>query len=214
MMNRLNPKSKSSKKDPKEPKPPKAKAEKVCSGCNKVRPIWKNKTVEGEKKSYCQTCAKRVDLESSKKKKVEARQKKANSISKLTEVLDKTFSLFIRLRDTDRNGNFTCCTCGEKKEWHQLNAGHFISRRFMGTRWDENNVHGQCSKCNVILSGEQFNYSLFMDATYGEGSAKRMHSKAQEVKKFTAEEIKELITYYQNEVREMVKSKSFQTPKV
>ena len=53
-----------------------------------------------------------------------------------------------------------------------------------------------------------------MDATYGEGSAKRMHSKAQEVKKFTAEEIKELITYYQNEVREMVKSKSFQTPKV
>lgn len=187
---------------------------KVCSGCGKEKPIWKNKTIEGVKKSFCQPCAIRVESTITKKKKAEARAKKANSISKLTEVLDKTFSLFIRLRDTDRNGIFTCCTCHEKKEWHQLNAGHFISRRFMNTRWDEENVHGQCSKCNVILSGMQYDYSLFMDVRYGEGAAKRMHSKAQEVKKFTTDEIKVLITYYQNLVRDLQKDKSFQTPQV
>ena len=176
---------------------------KVCSGCGKERPIWKNKTIEGVKKSFCQPCAIRVESTITKKKKAEARAKKANSISKLTEVLDKTFSLFIRLRDTDRNGIFTCCTCHEKKEWHQLNAGHFISRRFMNTRWDEENVAPQCYGCNVMQYGQQYLFAKWIDKTYGEGKADELLQRSREVVKFSDYELREMIELYKQKLMQL-----------
>lgn len=34
-----------------------------------------------------------------------------------------------------------------------LQAGHFIPRRYVATRWHPLNVWPQCSRCNVELSG-------------------------------------------------------------
>ena len=59
---------------------------------------------------------------------------------------DKYFSLFIRERDKDKG----CVTCGKFTD--NKDCGHFLSRRFESTRFDEKNAHGQCQKCNRLGS--------------------------------------------------------------
>lgn len=45
---------------------------------------------------------------------------------------------------------FKCFTCGVTTD---LEVGHFISRRFLATRWDLDNCHLQCKRCNRELHG-------------------------------------------------------------
>ena len=68
------------------------------------------------------------------------------------------FSLFIRNRDP------FCITCGDIT----TQAGHFI-HNVSNTKlhFDERNVHGQCTRCNMYLSGNLAPYTLFMEDTYG-----------------------------------------------
>lgn len=77
-------------------------------------------------------------------------RKKLVPIPKLVKKLDDVFQMCIRYRD-----NFTCITCGKKfprGERTNLHAGHYISRGIYATRWDEFNVAGQCSGCNLKQS--------------------------------------------------------------
>jgi len=69
-------------------------------------------------------------------------------ISKATTV----FNRFIRNRDHDES----CISCGN---FTTLQAGHYYSAgRFPALRFNENNVHGQCMKCNYYESGNLINY--------------------------------------------------------
>ncbi|MBW3545546.1 MAG: recombination protein NinG, partial [Bacteroidetes bacterium] len=60
---------------------------------------------------------------------------------KLIAKLDTIFSEFIRLRDSDHQGVCKCITCGDLKHWREMDAGHFVTRENMGTRWEEENVN-------------------------------------------------------------------------
>ena len=93
----------------------------------------------------------------------------------LTRRLDKAFSLFIRQRDTDGNGEGVCSTCGKFGHYSTMDAGHFISRRFTNLRWDERNVHLQCKYCNGYGNGEQFKMARYIDTKYGKGTADLLH---------------------------------------
>mgnify|MGYP003665460414 CR=1 FL=1 len=77
------------------------------------------------------------------------------SRTKLIKKLDTVFSQYIRQRDAE-NEIATCFTCGKKAHWKKLQNGHFQSRRFYATRWDEMNCQVQCAGCNVFKYGEQF----------------------------------------------------------
>lgn len=84
----------------------------------------------------------------------------------LVKKLDKAFSLYIRKRD-DLGGYFLCCSCGVRKPLEQADAGHFINRKWMSTRWREDNVHSQCRSCNRFDEGNASGYALFMIQKYG-----------------------------------------------
>lgn len=86
---------------------------------------------------------------------------------KLIKKLDTVFSKFIRLRDS-QNGYFKCCSCGQLKPIEQADAGHFINRRWLATRWREDNVHAQCRSCNRFSEGDSAGYALFMLNKYGQ----------------------------------------------
>ena len=58
------------------------------------------------------------------------------TISKLKKELDKWFSLYIRLREAIEE-QAQCFTCGKVDHYKKLQNGHFQSRRFHSTRWDE-----------------------------------------------------------------------------
>lgn len=85
---------------------------------------------------------------------------------------DRYFSEYIRKRDENK----TCITCG--KFTQEKDCGHFLSRRFESTRYDEKNAHGQCLKCNRFENGNQFQHGVKIDELYGEGTAEKLLQKS------------------------------------
>ena len=115
--------------------------------------------------------------------------------SKLVKKLDAVFSQYIR-QSNSVNEIATCFTCGKEDHWKKLQNGHFQSRRHYSTRWDEVNCQVQCAGCNVFRFGEQFIFSQNLDNKFGEGTARRLHIKAQQTIKFADFELEEMINHY------------------
>ena len=117
--------------------------------------------------------------------------------SKLVKKLDSIFSQYIRQKNSV-DGIAECFTCGKKDHWKKLQNGHFQSRRHYITRWDEINCQVQCAGCNVFKYGEQFIFSQNLDLKYGEGTARRLHIKAQKIVKLSDLDLEDLIINYKN----------------
>ena len=119
------------------------------------------------------------------------------TISKLKKELDTYFSLYIRLRDADSLGFVQCFTCQRFKHYKSgMQNGHFQSRSFLSTRFDEENCQPQCVGCNMFKSGEQYKFSVNLDNKYGDGKAKELEFKARQIQKFSRVDYEENISYY------------------
>jgi hypothetical protein len=101
------------------------------------------------------------------------------SVPKLKKKLDIWFSRYIRWRDKDR-GCFTCGKVGHHSEFH---AGHFISRKVLATRYDEQNVHLQCCSCNLYYGGQVEAYANRLEIDYGPGTIAMLDAKARKIVK-------------------------------
>lgn len=121
--------------------------------------------------------------------------------------LDKWFSRFVRLRDTDVFGQGTCITCGGRFPFHKLDAGHYQSRVKLSTRWDPQNVHGQCHKCNRFNGGEKMAHGREIKDRYGQQVKDMIDIKSNTPYKPTAEEIKRMRDYYRKQVHKLFKGK-------
>ncbi|MEN8805066.1 MAG: recombination protein NinG [Wenyingzhuangia sp.] len=124
------------------------------------------------------------------------------SRTKLIKKLDTVFSQYIRQRDAV-NEIATCFTCGKQDHWKKLQNGHFQSRRFYSTRWNEMNCQVQCAGCNVFKYGEQFVFGKNLDAKFGKGTSFGLHIKARKITKLSSPDIEELIDMYSNLVKEL-----------
>lgn len=136
---------------------------------------------------------------------------KRKSIAALKKDADKWFSRYIRYRDGELVNNqwiTPCITCPKEtifayfdsvgiiKYNSAIQAGHFQSRRYNSTRYHECNVNGQCSLCNNWGAGEQYRHSIAIDQKFGKGTADTLCELAQEVHKFTREELQGIIDKY------------------
>lgn len=113
------------------------------------------------------------------------------SKERLIKEADKTFSILIRKRDADENGNVKCATCDFFAHWTRLTCGHFRKRRHMATRWDPNNALPQCEKCNCRDIDYQIEKSLRY--RFGDHVVQRVIQSSNQDVNFTEEEIKEKI---------------------
>jgi hypothetical protein len=113
----------------------------------------------------------------------------------LVKKLDTVFSIYIRRRYAV-NDIAKCVTCGKEEHWKSLQCGHFMSRKHMSTRWNEDNCQVQCAGCNVFRYGEQYKFSLYL----GNNLAEALHIKSKEVCKFTEVELQELIQHYTQQI--------------
>ena len=74
------------------------------------------------------------------------------TLSQLKATAVRHFHKYIRERDK----NLPCISCGK---YTTLQAGHFHSAgNHPITRFNEDNVNGQCKKCNYFLSGNLIPY--------------------------------------------------------
>ena len=133
------------------------------------------------------------------------------SISKLKKELDKWFSLYIRLSHATIEGMVQCFTCGCVKHYKSgMQCGHFQSRSFLATRFDEVNCQPQCVGCNMFKQGEQYKFALGLDSIYGEGSAQELQYLAKTIVKFSRSDYDEKISYYKSLVNKLKKEKGIE----
>ena len=142
---------------------------KSCTKCKK-NPVWKNRTIDGEKMSLCQSCNFKIETTMIKKskEKLKARKKAARNDKKL----HKTQMLVLLQKLARFVGGDTCCTCNRPFSAALLaNGGHGIrASKGMSTALLLKNIHEQCSYCNGVGMGEQVKYAKFVDSKYGVGT--------------------------------------------
>mgnify|MGYP000453842261 CR=1 FL=1 len=120
--------------------------------------------------------------------------------------IDKVFHEYIRRRDADNNtGNCDCVSCGKTIHFSESDAGHFISRKYLITRYDERNVHAQCRKCNRFEYGRQYEYSIAL----GQELSQELLQKSRGVLKLTDPEWQEIFDQYKTKLQELKDKQNF-----
>ena len=118
------------------------------------------------------------------------------SVSSLKKKAWKIFSEYIRRRGVDFQGFNSCVTCGVRKPWRELQAGHFIGGRTNMILFDERGVHPQCFPCNVHLRGNIPEYFRFMQKKYGDEIIDELRGNQKKNKLFKIGELQEIIKRY------------------
>ena len=132
-----------------------------------------------------------------KKTKAKAKQD-LMTLSDYLKLAQQVFNKFIRLRD---KGN-VCISC-QKKPLKE-NAGHFFNaNNHYNVRFDERNVNLQCEHCNTYLSGNLIEYQRNLIHKIGIESYNELEADARKTRKFTIDELKEIITIYKNKIKEI-----------
>ncbi len=144
----------------------------------------------------------RVWVESEKAKtwkKTKAKMK--NDLETIQELIKATqiiFNKYIRLRDKGQ----VCISC--LKPALKENAGHFFNaNNHWNVRFDERNVNLQCEHCNTYLSGNLIEYQKNLIEKIGLEEYTFLAWEARKTRKFTKEELKELMQVYKNKIKEL-----------
>lgn len=135
---------------------------------------------------------KNKDWNKKKKKMIE----NLKTSSDYLKIAQQVFNKFIRKRDNGLN----CISCDKpcKKE----NAGHYYSQGgHSAVRFNEDNVHLQCEHCNTFLSGNLLNYQVGIEKRIGSQKLMELQAIAHDVKKWSKEELKELIDVYKQKLK-------------
>lgn len=133
--------------------------------------------------------------------------KKFSDYIRLNDRLWKIFSEYIRLRDADANGYCRCITSGRIVHWKECDAGHFISRRHLSTKFDEQNVNAQSRHDKRFAAWKKYEHGLAIDRKYGQGTAEKLLIKSKQLCKISSFDIKVMENYYKEKVKELKKLK-------
>jgi len=122
-------------------------------------------------------------------------------------LLDKIFSYYIRLRDSEEYGNCQCISCGRVHYWYNsgMDCGHYIKRQWMGTRFNEYNCNAQCRYCNNYLQGNDIEYRKGLEKKIGAEKLAIMEAIPKHRRKIPEYVRKELIFEYASKVLAEIK---------
>lgn len=130
------------------------------------------------------------------------RKSKNNSAYK--KRLWKLVSEYVRRKDADKNGYVRCISCGAKKHWKDLQAGHYIPKsRGNCIYWEEKNIHPQCSYCNLYLHSNHNPYALALIEKYGQDILKELEWKSHQTCPMGQKEYLKLIEEYQLKLKNL-----------
>jgi hypothetical protein len=108
------------------------------------------------------------------------------------------FNKYVRIRDQ----GLPCVSCNLPPK--KKNAGHYYSSGgHSNIRFDEDNVHLQCEACNTFLSGNLLNYQIGIQKRIGAQKLLELQERAHVTKKWTVDELKEIIETYKAKIKEL-----------
>ena len=144
-------------------------------------------------------------------KQTQEKKKAKAGLSKpaLIKELDKGFSYYVRLKNSDKNGYCRCISCGKIFFWKDIQNGHYMSRRYMSTRFAEDNCRPQCVACNIFNQGNIQMYRRALVRSIGEQRVDLIEVRArQESRNWSLFELKQMIAYYKKEVDRLLLERS------
>lgn len=110
------------------------------------------------------------------------------------------FNHYIRLRD---KGN-DCISCGAKAGKYTITAGHYFPSTNKSVTFNEDNLHGQCwYNCNSSKSGNLIEYRIGLINKIGIERLAKLELEARKTKKWTIEELKEIIKKYKSKCNDL-----------
>jgi len=114
-------------------------------------------------------------------------------------IAQKVFNTYIRLRDKGKN----CISC--KSINYTSSCGHYYSSgNHKNVTFNEDNCHAQCwYYCNSKLSGNLIEYRKGLIDRIGVERLEHLDSIAKIEKKYTIEELKEIIKKYREKIAEI-----------
>jgi hypothetical protein len=83
-----------------------------------------------------------------------------------------------------------CATCGERHDTYD--CGHFRRRECMATRFDYKNVAKQGVKENRFEGGKPYEFGLYIDKTWGAGTAKKLYKISQKIVQWEVNDLDQL----------------------
>ena len=127
-------------------------------------------------------------------KEKKARKEKLETVQDLMKKAQKVFNTWIRKRDKSKGLN--CISCG-KALGVKYDCGHYFSSGgHKNVTFDEENCHSQCVYCNQHLHGNLLNYQIGIAERIGADRLIELNGRAHKTRKFTREELKEIIKKY------------------
>jgi len=155
---------------------------KLCPPCRQLKERAKNKKLALKNRLI--------------RKKATKKKKKENNIPRLIKKLDTIFSRYIRKSSADFRGNIVCPCCGKTFNWKEAQNMHYVGRSNRNTRFDERNCYAGCMGCNVFKNGNYPAYTAYLLSHYGQEWLQELIKDGNKSRKFTAQELKDLISNY------------------
>ena len=168
-----------------------------CKNCkDKFEPIRFNH-------KYClkDECIKAFVAEVKEKTWKETKTQMKNELKTTQDWLKEAQTIFNKyIRERDQGQLCISCNTIPKKK----NAGHYFSSGgHSNVRFDEDNVHLQCEHCNTYLSGNLLNYQIGIEKRIGAERLIELQAKAHLEKRWSVDELKELIKKYKKKIAEL-----------
>lgn len=129
------------------------------------------------------------------------------SRSSMETHLDIVFSLYIRLRDAMPGGMTRCISCGRVLPFGQMQCGHYHTRHSRSVRWDERNCNAECSFDNCNNPDHLEGYRRNLIAKIGQEAFDELNVLAHQSRKWSGDELRDMIVHYTDEVRRLSKEK-------
>jgi hypothetical protein len=108
------------------------------------------------------------------------------------------FNKYIRLRDIDKG----CISCGTSLQGKKFDAGHFYNaNNHWSLRFNEENVHGQCVRCNRDLHGNLLEYRNRIIERIGSTGLNDLEQEANITRKYTRDELISIYTKYKTKCK-------------
>lgn len=131
------------------------------------------------------------------KKRKKTPKKKEKKLTLLTKEAQTVFNRYIRKRDSE-NGYFTCISCQKTMETNRMNAGHYVPvARSKFLRFNEWNTNGECEGCNCFDEFHLIGYKKNLTEKIGKKAVEWLEDNSRKLKKYTREELEEIIKKYE-----------------
>lgn len=173
--------------------------------CRKCFTTWLYSTEEGKEvisKTILKVQKPRLEAEESLNKELQQRINR-KSITTLLNQVKNYCHKYVRLRDKNK----PCVSCGIPYK-SDFDAGHYYKAElYSDLKFNENNIHGQCIKCNRMNEGNLNEYSISLPKRIGIDLFNELKTKAENSKKksfkWDREELERLRDYYRNKIKEL-----------